>query len=46
MVGTKIEQAVDAVRKHLGELEGLSGAELGRQRYAKFRAIGVTRAAS
>jgi acetyl-CoA carboxylase carboxyl transferase subunit alpha len=36
----------DAIRKHLGELEGLSGAELARQRYAKFRAIGVTRAAS
>lgn len=36
----------DAIRRHLGELAELGGAELARQRYAKFRAIGVTRQAS
>jgi acetyl-CoA carboxylase carboxyl transferase subunit alpha len=35
-----------AIRRHLSELDRLEPAELVRSRYAKFRAMGVTRAAS
>lgn len=34
----------EAIRRHLGELDALGPAELVAQRYAKFRAMGVTRA--
>jgi acetyl-CoA carboxylase carboxyl transferase subunit alpha len=33
----------EAIRRHLAELSALSGPELVRQRYAKFRAMGVMR---
>jgi acetyl-CoA carboxylase carboxyl transferase subunit alpha len=33
----------EAIRRHLRELAALSGEQLLQQRYAKFRAIGVTR---
>ncbi len=40
------QKLVGAIRRHLAELDRMEPAELVRARYAKFRAMGVTRAVS